>query len=160
MTSALFARLKAYRDRLAAAEYARHEATRRAAEEAAYRSGEEADAHRAEAKRLAREGQSPEERGRAAQHLALAEAAVERAEAWAREASIDLEPVRIRGDYGAAAYVARAWTFEIIDLGQVPREYLSLDVEAVRVAIIKDGVREIPGLKMFQSESLRVRGAG
>ncbi len=51
------------------------------------------------------------------------------------------------------------WTFEVIDLDQVPREYMSLDVEVVREAINKDAVREIPGLRIYQSETLHVRGA-
>jgi len=36
---------------------------------------------------------------------------------------------------------------------------MSLDVEVVREAITKDGVREIPGLRIFQAESLRIKGA-
>jgi hypothetical protein len=55
--------------------------------------------------------------------------------------------------------VTRNWTFEVIDLDRVPRTYLSLDTEAVRAAITKKGVRDIPGLRIFQSENLRVRGA-
>ena len=43
------------------------------------------------------------------------------------------------------------------DLDQVPRTFLSLDTEAVRVAIARKGMRDIPGLKIFQSENLRVR---
>jgi hypothetical protein len=70
-----------------------------------------------------------------------------------------MAPTRIRGDYGATAYVSRAWTFEVVDLDQVPRQYLSLDGAVVREAITRDGVRAIPGLRIFQVESLRVRGA-
>lgn len=66
--------------------------------------------------------------------------------------------MRIQGDYGATAYVTRSWTFEVIDLDQVPRPYLSLNTEAVRAAITKEGMKDIPGLRIFQSESLRVRG--
>ena len=47
----------------------------------------------------------------------------------------------------------------MIDLDQVPRDYMSLDVEVVREAITKDGVRDIPGLRIYQSETLHVRGA-
>lgn len=154
----VIARLKAYRDRMTAAARAQHQSARRAAEEEARRSVAEAATHRAEAERLARAANSAEERRRAAEELALAEAAIERADAWAREAASILEPVRIQGDYGATAYVTRSWTFEVIDLARVPRVYLSLDTEAVRTAITKKGMRDIPGLKIFQSEILRVRG--
>jgi hypothetical protein len=151
-------RLKAYRDRVTEAASAQHQAARQAAEEESRRAVAEAAAHRAEAERLARTT-SAEDRRRAAVQLALAEAASERADAWAREAATAPEPPRIQGDYGATAYVTRSWTFEVIDLDRVPRIYLSLDTEAVRAAIIKKGVRDIAGLKIFQSESLRVRGA-
>ena len=42
---------------------------------------------------------------------------------------------------------------------QVPREYMSLDVPVVRAAIAQDGIRHIPGLRIFQTEGLRVRAA-
>jgi len=151
-------RLKAYRDRVTEAASAQHQAARQVAEEESRRAVAEAAAHRAEAERLART-MSVEDRRHAAEQLALAETASERADAWAREAAAAPEPPRIQGDYGATAYVTRSWTFEVIDLDRVPRIYLSLDTEAVRAAITKQGVREISGLKIFQSESLRVRGA-
>jgi len=96
---------------------------RQAVEEEVRRIAVEAAALRVEAERLARAANSAEERRRAAEQWALAEAASERAEAWAREAAATLEPVRIQGDYGATAYVTRSWTFEVIDLDQVPRTY-------------------------------------
>jgi hypothetical protein len=156
--SPIMARLKAYRDRVTEAASVQHQAARQAAEEESRRAVAEAAAHRAEAERLART-MSAEDRRRAAEQLALAEAATERADAWAREAATTPEPLRLQGDYGATAYVTRSWTFEVIDLDRVPRTYLSLDTEAVRAAITKEGVRDIAGLKIFQSESLRVRGA-
>ena len=70
-----------------------------------------------------------------------------------------LEPTRLHGDYGSTAYVSRSWTFEVIDLDRVPRDYMSLDIAVVREAITRDGVRQIPGLRIFQTEALRVRGA-
>src|SRR5438477_13045483 len=72
-------------------------------------------------------------------------------------ASARLEPMRIRGNYGATAFVRRSWTFEVVNLDQVPREYVSLDVPVVRAAITQDGIRQIPGLRIFQTEELRVR---
>ncbi len=152
-------RLKAYRDRMEVAASAQHDATRQAAKEEARRAAAKALTHRAEAERLARGAGRAEERRQAAEQLALAEAANERAEVWARKAVSTLEPICIQGDYGATAYITRSWTFEVIDLTQVPRIYLSLNAEVVRNAITKAKIREIPGLKIFQNESLRVRGA-
>jgi hypothetical protein len=76
----------------------------------------------------------------------------------ARLAASCLEPVRIEGDYGATAYVTHRWCFEVVDLMEVPRHFLGLDAETVRTAITKDGIRDIPGLRIFQIENLRVRG--
>jgi hypothetical protein len=57
------------------------------------------------------------------------------------------------------AFVRRSWSFEVVDLDRVPREYMSLDVTVVREAITRDGVCDIPGLRIFQAEALRVRCA-
>jgi hypothetical protein len=63
---------------------------------------------------------------------------------------------RIRGEYGA---VRHSRTFEVVNL-DMPREYMSLDTEVAREAINKDKAREIPGLRIFETEALRVRGMG
>jgi len=47
----------------------------------------------------------------------------------------------------------------VVNLDQVPRGYMSLDVDVVREAISKDAVRDIPGLRIYQAETLHVRGA-
>jgi hypothetical protein len=152
-------RLKAYRDELARAEARRHEAARCAAAEEARRAAAEAEQHRTVAERLAGEAQSLEGRRRAAEALHLAEEAAACAAAAGQQATAVLEPTRIRGDYGATAFVRRSWTFEVVELDRVPREYMSLDVTVVREAITRDGVRQIPGLRIFQAEALRVRSA-
>jgi hypothetical protein len=154
----VLARLKACYDRLVETDAARHAAQLRAAEEEAGRAADEEAQHRAEAERLTREAQTAEKRRRAVQHLALADAAAARAREAALRAATPFDAPRIVGDYGASAYVSHSWSFEVSDLARVPRSYLSLDGEAVRSAITKAGVREIPGLKIFQSENLRVRG--
>ena len=155
----MIARLKTYRDQWAASEQARHEAARQAAEEEFRRWAEEEATHRAEAEHLVREAQTSDDRRCAAEHLRLAEAAAERVRAAAQRAALTLEPLRIQGDYGAIAYVTRSWSFEVVDLDEVPRSYLALEAERVRAAITKEGVREIPGLRIFEREELRVRGA-
>jgi len=51
--------------------------------------------------------------------------------------------------------VAKRWTFEVVDVNKVPREYLSVNHVLINKAI-RDGVREIDGLNIFQVEGLRV----
>lgn len=59
----------------------------------------------------------------------------------------------------AKSGITKRWTFEIVDLaatGKDGSQYLMLDSSKVREAI-RQGVREIPGLRIFQEESLSVR---
>lgn len=46
--------------------------------------------------------------------------------------------------------------FELVDLSQVPRDYLCLDEARVREAI-KAGVRDIPGLRIYEDKTLAIR---
>jgi hypothetical protein len=149
----VLALLKSYRDRREAAAVERRIALLAAAENEATRALE----HRAEAERLTA-SENPADRNRAAQYRSLADAISESADAMIREAAACMEPVRIQGDYGATAYITHSWSFDVVDVSAVPRRYLVLNAETVRAAITKDGVRDIPGLKIFQTESLRVRG--
>jgi hypothetical protein len=153
------ARLKAYRDQIAEIEMKRHAEARRASEVEAQQVAAEEAKFRAEADRLVQEARSPIERQRAAEQLLLADAAASRVAAAQQAATTRPEPIHIRGDYGSTAYVRKAWAFEVVDLDQVPRDYMSLDVEVVREAINRDAVREIPGLRIYQNETLHVRGA-
>jgi hypothetical protein len=148
------ARLKSYYEVLAHEERRRREAERRAAAEAAQQADQEAADARAEAAQ-----QANVDRAAAARRIGDAEKAEEAAgHARKRAATPDARP-QIRGDYGAVAYTQTRWQFEVVDLDAVPREYMSLDVAVVREAIEKDGVREIPGLKIFAVEHLRVKGS-
>lgn len=49
------------------------------------------------------------------------------------------------------------WTFEIIDIVKIPEPYKVVNENAVRQAV-RDGVREIPGIKIFQAERLSIVG--
>lgn len=60
-----------------------------------------------------------------------------------------------KADVGKTAVTTKRWTFEIVDEGKVPREYLVVDSAAINKAI-RNGVREIGGLDIFQVEGLRV----
>jgi hypothetical protein len=118
----------------------------------------EAEAPRTRAKRLSQGAQTFKEQREAGDALRIADERAERPEA-ARELPVSpIEPTRIRGNYGATAFVRRGWSFVVVDLDQVPREYMSLDVPAVRAAITQSGTRpQIPGLRIFETEGLRVR---
>ena len=151
--------LKAYRDQIAAREAKRCEEARRLAEAEALQAATEEAQYRATADRLAREARTPSDRRLAAEQLHLADAAAARAMAAQQAALAKPEPTHIRGDYGSTAYVRKSWAFEVIALDDVPRDYMSLDVEVVKEAINKDSVREIPGLRIYQAETLQVRGA-
>jgi hypothetical protein len=50
----------------------------------------------------------------------------------------------------------RDWDFEVITLSQVPVEYLLINGPAVREAI-RRGVRDIPGIRIYQKETLVVK---
>lgn len=53
--------------------------------------------------------------------------------------------------------IVKTWTYGIEDIKKVPREYLTLDTVAV-MRDIRQGIREIPGLRIYQKESVKVGG--
>jgi hypothetical protein len=58
----------------------------------------------------------------------------------------------VAGAVGTAT-LRKVWTFEVLDLDQVPRAYLLLDEPRVREAI-RLGLRELPGLRIFEREEI------
>jgi exonuclease VII large subunit len=50
----------------------------------------------------------------------------------------------------------KKWVWELENEAQVPREYLSLDSKKVDEAV-KQGVRNIPGIKVFEKEEISMR---
>lgn len=64
-------------------------------------------------------------------------------------------PRIVRGQQGSAS-VRKTWTFEVVDDTIVPREYLIVDEGVIGLAVRK-GTRDIPGIRIFQYESLAVR---
>jgi len=44
------------------------------------------------------------------------------------------------------------WTYRLIDVRQVPRQYLELNLASVNQAV-RDGVRDIPGINIFEKET-------
>jgi hypothetical protein len=47
--------------------------------------------------------------------------------------------------------VRMVWSFEVENLSTVPRDFLMLDEQKIRNAI-RAGIREIPGIKVFQKQ--------
>ncbi len=64
--------------------------------------------------------------------------------------------VQFNGFSAPVKGTTRTWTFEILNQIDIPREYLIVDETAIRAAI-KAGTRSIPGVKIFQKESLAIR---
>jgi len=55
-----------------------------------------------------------------------------------------------------SASTKKVWTFEVKDPEKVPREYLTVDEKAIRQAV-NGGVRDIPGVKIFQGIQVAIR---
>jgi hypothetical protein len=64
-------------------------------------------------------------------------------------------PTTVRAESGSTT-VQKRWAFRLVDLAQVPLEYLALNETKVRDAI-RIGVRIIPGLQVYQDDVLQVR---
>jgi hypothetical protein len=124
----------------------------------------------AEARRLQDEAARKEAEAEAARLAALEAGDTARAEAAAVEiesASQAMtqarmaEPVDaprgIRSDSGTSGLVEN-WTFKVVELDKVPREWLILDEQKVRAAVRgKNGLRNIPGLSIYAEQSLATR---
>jgi len=67
-----------------------------------------------------------------------------------------LELTRTRGTQGALTALKDNWTFEIVSLSAVPSHFLQVNDAAVRLAI-KQGQREIPGLRIWNDAKAYVR---
>jgi hypothetical protein len=63
------------------------------------------------------------------------------------------EPVRT--EEGSASQRAD-WKWKLVDIAQVPREYLVIDSVALNKAV-RAGARVIPGIEIYQEESVQIR---
>jgi hypothetical protein len=74
------------------------------------------------------------------------------------EADIEVPEVpevpEVENTIGSTRTVKR-WTFEVEDISKVPIHYIKIDEVKVREAIRND-VRELPGLKIYQKESISI----
>ena len=62
----------------------------------------------------------------------------------------------VRSETGTSSHIRKAWKAEVIDESQVPRKYCSSDMKLINQAI-KMGVREIPGVRIFEEISTVLR---
>ena len=63
---------------------------------------------------------------------------------------------QVNSRVGGTTSTQQVWDFEITDPNQVPREYLAIDETAIRRAVIRDKVREIPGVRIFQKSQVKL----
>lgn len=59
------------------------------------------------------------------------------------------EPSKVTRTDSGTSHIRKEWTFEITDPGNVPREYMKVDEQAIRKAV-KAGIREIAGVRIYQ----------
>lgn len=57
---------------------------------------------------------------------------------------------------GAAVTFSTVWDFELVDFAKVPDQYKEL-VNSKVTAAIRSGIREIPGIRIYQREQTRIR---
>lgn len=67
---------------------------------------------------------------------------------------VDSVPTTIRS-FGTSASFPETWTFEVMDPILVPPEYLMVDEKKVG-RVVKAGIREIPGIRIFQKMGITV----
>ncbi len=138
--------------RLAQIEADKAAAVRREQARVAHAEADRLTAERAEQERVAKEA-------RDRQSAARQEANVSRSDATVKAAEL----TRSRSDLGAVASLRTTWAFELVDLADVPRTYLSLNDGAVRAAIkaatTRDGkcALKIPGVRIYEKQESVVR---
>ncbi len=69
---------------------------------------------------------------------------------------------QVRGEYGAVASARTVWEFEIEDASKIPvsvlRKYLTADaIEKAMRAAVRDGVRDVKGVRIFETTKAQVR---
>jgi hypothetical protein len=112
----------------------------------------------AEAARLAAEAKRVAEQDRAAAVDIGRQA--EEAAAVAAQAKAVVEaaptPVRLHGEYGSTAYFTEEWDYDVVDFTKLPLG-LMMPYDAAIRRRIKEGVREIPGLRIFSRDKFHMR---
>lgn len=66
-------------------------------------------------------------------------------------------PKTTRPTGGGAVTEKKFWAFDVVDETKIPREYCVPDVGKIR-SLVRAGIREIPGVNIYEKSSLSVRG--
>ena len=61
-----------------------------------------------------------------------------------------------RGDV-ATTTVKKIWSWKLVDINKVPREWLCIDAAKIGSAVRHGGIRQIDGIEIYQEESLSGR---
>lgn len=113
-----------------------------------------------EAARLAHEAEAKLAEARQSATIEAADAAVEAMQeadtAAALATAAPIELTRTRSVMGALTGLKDNWVHEVVDLSKVPAHLLTLNEAAVKLAI-KQGVREVPGLRIWNDAKAYVR---
>lgn len=64
-------------------------------------------------------------------------------------------PTTIISDSASASF-KKVWTYEIQDPRQIPMNYWMINEKEIKTAI-RSGIREIPGIRIYQEDSLAIR---
>jgi hypothetical protein len=83
---------------------------------------------------------------------------IEEAEAimQARQAQAENEAKQAEIEMSKSSNIRKVWTYKILDLEQVPLQFMIVNEKAVKAAIA-NGTREIKGLEIYQEEQLVIR---
>lgn len=121
----------------------------RKAEEERRRLEEEARKRQEEADRIAAVAKTDED-------LDLAIESEREAIAAGIQAALVTAPKPIQSAFGHTASARKEWQFKVIDPLKVPREYLSVNEQAIRAAV-RGGMRQIAGVEIFETTKTVVR---
>ena len=110
-----------------------------------------------DAERLAAEGKTTEAEAMLKDSAETAESSAQALnDATDIPAPVVLVRQQARGNYGGVGSTRKRWTFRVEDMSKIPLEYLEINEVAVNAAIRAE-VREIPGLEIYQKETMQVR---
>jgi hypothetical protein len=64
----------------------------------------------------------------------------------------------VRTEAGVTSYIHKIWTWEITNLSEIPEQYLKKIPDEKKLdEAVENGVREIPGVRIFEKEGIRHR---
>ena len=132
------------------------EEIRRKAEE--IREAELAEARKEEemAEEMARTAETDEDRRKARMVLDDARDSMDAADADFDKSVQEKPKSTVDGNFGSQSYARADWKSEVVDGGLIPPEYLMVNETAIRAAV-RSGVREIPGVRMWNEEKIVVK---